>query len=1069
MRTIAIEDIYELTPLQAGMLFHTLYDPDSRPYLEQVVVPMDGSVDRQAFERAWGEVVAANTTLRTSFHWEETDKPIQVVHRAAQISFVFLDLRQVPPHRQTADLAARLEADRQRGIDIATAPLMRVALIRLGATRYRLVLTFHHAILDGWSLQIIIRQFTAAYRALAQGNAAEPIAAHPYRDYIGWLQKQDLNAASRYWRKVLVGHDHSARLPQSFEPGPDQPGAYESLLDSVTTSALRDFARRHKLTLNTLVQGAWAILLGRWTGSDDVVFGVTVSGRPAELPNVDEIAGLFINTLPIRIRLPAQERLTTWLAGIQNDQFEARQFEYSPLTQIQEWAGLPGGTALFETILAFENYPVQLARNEETSGVVFVEQTNYLLSAIVVPGDRLKLRLLYNGRSLSGQTIELLATHFATILAAIAATPADRRVDQLDLLSAEDKQSLRNLNATWTDYPRCGVPQLFDEQAARQPDKIAVEFGGKSVTYEMAARRANQIANRLVQLKVRLGDTVGLLFPNGVELVLAMLGVLKAGGVYVPLDPSAPRRRNAAILSEVGATVIIADPHLTTVAANFGRRVLTLDPGFSALSEAPDYPPSITISGENHAYVMFTSGSTGRPKGTIIPHRAIVRLVRENHYLTIQQSDRIALVSNCAFDAVTFEIWGALLNGAALVGIEFDVMLSPMALQRQVRDSSISVIFVNTALFNEIAAQTPEAFCSLRAVLFGGEAANARSVRRVFEASPQVALLHVYGPTEAATFSTWHPITAQDVVSGIIPIGHPIGNTRVYVLDQAMLPVAPGQTGELYIGGDGLAHGYLAQPGLTAERFVPDPFSTQPGPRLYRTGDKVRWDENGAMVFVGRYDDQIKLRGYRIEPREIEEHLKKRGDLREAIVVARRDDREETQLAAYAVPEVDPQMDLVAILQRDLREHFPPYMLPGSITLLTSLPLTRNGKIDRTGLPDPDHRSVHQVDVALPITPYEQRLAALWQEVLGAKAVDVHENFFHIGGHSLRATQLVSRIQREFGVEVPLRAVFEHPTIAGQAIVLERLAVTPGTAPLPVIKRVARDRQNVAMIPSSKG
>jgi amino acid adenylation domain-containing protein len=1045
-----IEDIYELSPLQSGLLFHTLYEPESRLYFEQILVPIESEIDRGDLERAWAAVIAAHPALRTSFHWQQIDKPVQVVHRTVEAPLDLLDLRNTRQSEQTAELARLCEADRQRGLDIGKAPLLRVTLIQLSSASYRMLLSFHHVILDGWSLQRVYRQFLETYLALRRGEKPQLPAGRPYRNYIRWLHAQKLAGAEGYWRSVLADYDSGARLLLHPRQETDEYASQRRPLPADETAALRQFAQRHRLTLNTLVQAAWAMLLSRLTGSDDVVFGTVVSGRPGDLAGVDEMVGLFINTVPVRVRLPRADNVIGWLLALQASQFAARQFDCTPLVQIQAWAGAGKDRALFDTIIAFENYPVHIGPVDNGPQATLVERTNYPLSVTVMPGD--SIRMLYNRRLLSDATVQRLCEQYASILQMLTAADGVR-IDELDLMSAPDRTALHVLNDTSADYPQLAIPELFDRHAATRPDSAALEFGGRVLSYRELARLSNQLAQRLVRIGVRRGDRVALMMEGSAGMVVSMLAILKAGAAYVPIDLACPQGRIETILADTQSKVTITVPALAARLAAIETAVLALDPDFSGLRDESEEAPSVPLGPEDVAYVMFTSGSTGRPKGAVIPHRAVVRLVCDNAFARIAATDKVGQGSNCAFDAATFEIWGALLNGATLVGLENDVMLQPAALARVIGERGVTVLFVTTALFNELVAAQPDTFHGLRVLLFGGERVNTRRVRQVLGSGGPEIFCHVYGPTETTTFATSHRLSSADLGSGTIPIGRPIDNTTAYVLDSAMRPVAPGETGELYLGGDGLAHGYLGSPGLTAQSFVPSPFAE--GMRLYRTGDKVRWCEDGAIEFVGRLDDQIKLRGHRIEIGEIEFWLNRQPGLRQAIATVREDASGDKRIVAYVVPDPGAPADITSAVQDELLRRLPSYMQPHAIVALPALPLTHNGKIDRKALPDPAQSSERRFSA--PRGELEQRLAALWRDVLAVEQIGRDENFFDVGGHSLRATQLVSRIGREFGVEIPLRAVFERATIAEQATLLEVGA--PAAVPAPRIQRVARASQ----------
>jgi amino acid adenylation domain-containing protein len=1062
MKLQGIEDIYELSPLQQGMLFHTLYEPESRLYFEQVVIPFEGKINCEAFERAWTSVADADTAIRTSFHWEEITKPVQVVHRKALVPVEVRDLRAIEPEKRDGVIEALLADDRRHGFDLQRAPLLRVTLVQLSGYSYRLVLSFHHIILDGWSLQLLVGQFSEAYAALGVGRTPSIPKSRPYSDHIRWLQKQDLAAAQNYWRRVLTGFEGSCRVvPDSLARASDfDEHSFE--LTAESSARLRMFAASQKLTLNTLVQGAWALLIHRLTGSADVVFGVTVSGRTADLQDVEKMVGLFINTVPLRTQIRADTNVTTWLYELQRQQFEARQFDYSPLMQIRRWSEIPGSGPLFDTLLAFENYPVQAGGMEGAAATIFVERTNYPISAAVVPAPRLNIRLLYNRGVLPTGSIRCIGSSYELILNTLS-TAEHKRIGDLETLTEDDRAMFLSINRTRTNYPEDKtVIALWRELVSASPNAAAIEFGTCRMTYGELDRAARKLASKLQSLSVRKETPVAVLLDRSPEFIIAVLGILQAGGTYVPLDTAYPRARVKCILEDIGVKLLLTSAQYAGQhdCSDVVLLVETLlhENGDDSVACAEDCD-----SPDDAAYVMYTSGSTGAPKGIVVPHRAIVRLVRNMDYADIQSNDRLANLSNCAFDAATFEIWGALLNGACVVGVERETALSPAALSASLRRLRISILFITTALFNQMVADTPDVFSTLRLLLFGGEAVDPKWVRVVLQAGPSQTLGHVYGPTESTTFATWYRVTDVDPEAATVPIGRPISNTTAYVLNSDLNCVPLGGTGELYLGGDGVARGYHGKAKATAERFLPDPFSPRPGTRMYRTGDQVRWRIDGGFEFLGRLDKQVKIRGHRIELGEIERRLNEHPQIQQAVVVVRNDASGERSLAAYFVARDGWGAELQRELRALLREHLPDYMQPATLQRIAALPLNSNGKLDYAALP---HPGLGRPELEQPFLEardeVERSLVSIWQKVLGLERVGTRDGFFDIGGHSLRATQLVSRIRRELGVEIALRAIFERPTIAELAELIRHQAGV--SAASGEIARLSRDerRQKLA-------
>ncbi|MEO0669883.1 MAG: amino acid adenylation domain-containing protein [Pseudomonadota bacterium] len=1055
-----IEDIYELSPMQSGMLFHSVYAAGPRMYFEQVVIPFDAAVDPDHFAAAWAAVTAANPVLRTSVHWEDLDKPVQVVHRDARMEVATWDLRRTPPGQREGALQLKLAEDRDRGFRLDQAPLMRIALARLGPTAHRLVLSFHHIILDGWSLQAVFAQFTDAYTRLASGARPTLPATRPYRAFIEWLQAQDPDAAQGYWHKVMADAPGPSGIgratAQDGSNRPDDFGEVELSLPREEADSIRAAATAHQLTLNTLLQGAWALTLARFTGQDDVVFGVTVSGRPAEIGGVEEMIGLFINTVPLRTRLSYATTLSDWLATLQSDQLRARNFDHCGLVQIRDWAGLPGDEELFDTIFAFENYPTQRKDGDAAADTTFIERTNYPLSVAVIPGDGLQVRLLYDGQAVDPAKVRAIGAALLALLRAMTRALTTDTAATLDNVVQDACPVPRP--AARTPYPDTSLPHLFQKIAKATPDAIAVETADSTLSYAVLQARSDALAARLTAAGITRGDRVALLLADTGDLTTAMLAVLSCGAAYIPLDLAYPAERVANILRDTSAPLILTDA--TRLKDAQAHEVKALDIAATDASPPVARPAHVPCP-DDVAYVMFTSGSTGTPKGIEIPHRAIVRLVRDTDYVALDAGSRIARHSNIAFDAATFEIWGALLNGGTTVALDRDTVLSPDALTEALKARGITTMFLTTALFNRIAAERADAFACLDTLMFGGEAADLTTVRAVLDGRGPKRLLHVYGPTESTTFATWQHLTEVTPDQTAPPIGTAIAHSTAYVLDAALRPVPQGAAGELFLGGDGLAHGYAGRAGLTAQSFVPDPYGDHPGARLYRTGDRVWQDSAGRIVFLERIDTQIKLRGYRIELSEIETHLAADPTVAQVIVMLR-GTGEARRIVAYVVPAPGAPDDLTTHLTQALARTLPAYAIPEAIVTLDALPLNRNGKVDRAALPEPTAKAPVPDTAPAPAGSTEDKLTHIWAAVLERDDFARTDNFFDIGGHSLRVTQLASRIKRDLGVDLPLRTVFENPTVAALARIIDadQPPAAEATAPAPArkagIKPIAR-------------
>jgi amino acid adenylation domain-containing protein/non-ribosomal peptide synthase protein (TIGR01720 family) len=1049
-----VEDIYPLSPAQQGMLFHSLYAPHSAVYVGQLTLTLKGNLDKSALERAWLQVVNRHTALRSTFAWEGLDEPLQVVRKDVSLSLVEEDWREAAAAEQAARLQSFLESDRRLGFDLTAPPLMRQALIRLSEDSYQLVWTHHHLLLDGWSMSLVLEEVFPLYEAFVGGPRPRLGRSRPYRDYIAWLGRQDERPAELFWRESLKGLTGPTPLPAGRDDAlaEGETGVERKRLPQPLTARLRSRARRRHLTLSTLIEAAWALLLARYSGERAVVFGTTVSGRPAALAGVEKMVGLFINTLPMRVEVRPGESPATLMKRIQSLQSEMRQYEFSPLVKIQEWCGLPRGVSLFDSIVAFENYP--LNAEELKRGLSFdiiearsFEKTNYPVALVVMPGPELMIEALYDGGRFDAAMVVRMLGHLETLLEQIAADAAPRVSDLSILTEQERRLLLVEFNDTRSDYPSgASLAELFERQVERTPDAIAVEFEGERLTYSELNARANRLANYLRKRGVGAETLVGISMGRSADMVVGMLGVLKSGGAYVPLDPTHPKQRLAFMLEDAGVKVTLSEGRLLERLPAHGAKVICLDGEWQEIARESEAAPRSGTCGDNLAYVMYTSGSTGAPKGVSITQGAISRLVINSNYVRLGPADGVAQVSNSSFDVSTFEVWGALLNGARLVVLTADIALSPRQFAGQLRDAQISVMFLTSSLFNEVARQAPDSLGSVRHLLVGGEAVDPGWCREVLAGGPPARLLNAYGPTESTTFALWQEVRSVDENAKTIPIGRPLSNTRAYVLDDDMNPLPAGVVGQLYIGGEGLARCYWNRPDLTAERFVPDPFGGDPGGRLYKTGDLVRHLEDGRVDYLGRNDHQVKLRGFRIELGEIESALKQMPGAREAIVLASGDAPADKRLVAYMVCGPGPPPTTREV-RSFITERLPDYMAPSAVVIIDGLPLTPNGKLDRDALGRLGAAApISEESYVAPRNSVEAAVAAIWAEILGIERVGAHDNFFDLGGHSLLATRVISGIRYVFKVDLPLKALFESATVAEMASAVIANESKPGQA-----------------------
>ncbi|TMM29727.1 MAG: amino acid adenylation domain-containing protein, partial [Actinobacteria bacterium] len=1027
-----VEDVYPLTPMQAGMVFHGLAQGDQGVYFEQATFVLDGVPDPDTLAAAWRRVVDRTPILRSRVVWEGVDQPLQLVQRHVTLPVTHHDWRALTDVDRRDGLTRLLAQDRARGMDLGDAPLMRLALARLSSTEVQVVLTFHHVLLDGWSFFQVLADVFTAHAALATGRDPQLPARPPFREYLRWLAAQDQRDAERYWRGILAGFESPTPLPFDRVPmEAHRAGSVQKVRASLPAAAfghLREVARAKGLTVNTVVQGAWALLLSRYSGQRDVVFGTTVSGRPAELPGVESMVGMFINTLPTRVRVRGGQAVADWLRGIQAAQTEARHFDFLSLPQLQSCSGVPGGVNLFDSIVVFENYPI----NDDAAAehglrlrdVGAVETTNYPLSVMVVPGPELNVELGYDPALFDAATVERLAGQLLMLLGRFAGR-ADGPVADLSMLTpAQRHLVLEAWNDTAHQVPTGTVPELFAEQARRTPTATAVVCDGERMGYAELNARANRLAHRLIRLGVRPEQPVGLLMDRSIAVAVAELAILKAGGVYVPLDMRAPAERMRLLLADVGATVLVTDAAWESTAHDVHSGQVVLADAAEALSSEPPDEPLVLLDPENLAYVMYTSGSTGRPKGVAVRHRDIVDFAFDRRFRT-GAHERVLLHSPHSFDASTYELWVPLLRGGrAVVAPPGDVDAD--VLRRMVTEHGVTGIFLTSGLFRIVAQEAPDAFAGAQEVWTGGEVVPAAALRRVLDACPGLVVVDVYGPTETTTYATMRPMRTVESVPDVVPIGRPIDNMRTYVLGADLRLVPPGVPGELFIGGVGVARGYLDRPGLTAQRFVADPFGPA-GARMYRTGDVVKWTDDGELQFVGRSDEQVKLRGFRIELGEIEAALLGHPEVAEAVVVVRQESGRK-RLVAYVVPAAGaaPQSAGLRVFLGGL---LPDYMVPSVFVTLDALPLNANGKVDRRALPAPDPGTAVDSGYLAPRTDAERELARIWTDVLGAARVGIDDDFFELGGDSILSIQVASRA-RQAGLGIMPRDLFRYPTVA---------------------------------------
>lgn len=1070
-----IESVYPLSPMQEGMLFHTLLNPYSGIYLMQNRHRLEGALQPIEFVEAWRRVVSRHPVLRTSFVWRSQKRPLQVVHKNIDLPFDVLDWRGLPEEAQEARLDVELQSELKAGFDFSKAPLMRFRLIRLRDHVYEFVHSFHHILLDEWCTSVVMMDFLAHYEALVRREAPAVPRARPYRDYIDWLGRQDRPAAEAFWRGYLKGFVSPTQLgfeePRALGPSNDRP--IEDVMSRVSaeaTAALSALGQRHRLTLNTIVQGALALLLSHYSGEPEVLFGVTVAGRPPELPEVASIVGLFINTLPLRVSVPADKPLFPWLASLLDQNLKLRQYEYTPLVDIQRWSDIERGQALFQSLFVFENAPIDPALRE--GRIIFKVQqvrdrvhTNYPITVMAWPGTELALKISYDRSRVRPEMATRLLGHLRTLLEAMAARP-DARLGDLPLLTlAERQQALVEWNATSAgEADFSSFAARFHAQVARTPNAVAVSCGEQTLTYAELNRISNRVAHGLIAQGVGPEQRVVLLAERGIELLTMILAVFKAGGAYVPLEPAYPSERVARIVTSSEPRVVLTrgryrdglEGALSSLPGQHRPALVIIEDLLGATfsdENSPDENPKERGGPGNLAYVIYTSGSTGVPKGAMVERRGMLNnMLSKIPRLDLTPGDVIAQTASPCFDISVWQLLTALLFGGVVEIVPDEIASDPPRLLDHLERRGIAIVEVVPAVLQGMldAAgehEAPPSLRRLRWILPTGEALPIALARAWLTRYPAVPLMNAYGPAECSDDVALHPLTTPPTShEAHVSIGRPVDHLRLYVLDHLLAPLPIGVCGELYVGGLGVGRGYLGEPRRTAEAFLPDPFSREPGKRLYRTGDLGRYRADGLIEFVGRRDHQVKVRGFRIELGEIEARLVEHADVQEAAVLAREDRPSVKRLVAY-VAIASAKAPTAEELRAFLKARVPEYMVPSTFVFLQALPRTANGKVDRSALPAPE--SGDALGFVRPRTATEELLAAIWAEVLGAPRIGMEDSFFDLGGHSLLLTQVLSRVRRVFGVEPPLRSLFETPTVAAQARAVEAARGAPAGPPAP--------------------
>jgi amino acid adenylation domain-containing protein len=1059
MKDVKWIDTYPLTPMQEGMLYHYLSDRTAGVDLEQIVWTLNEEIHFPLYQQAWNQVIHHIPMLRTSYGWENQEQPLQRIQAETELLLQEQDWRGKSEAQQNNDLEEFMQADRRRGFDLKIAPLMRVVLFRLTDSRYKVLWAFHHILMDGRSFPVVLHQVSQVYEALRENRKILLPTVPSFRKYIEWLQQQNWNGYQFFWQNYLrnfsaptplpfSGHSHNRQIVRQREE-------IEFPLSAGMTRQMKSRMEAQGLTLNTLIQGAWALLLSRYSGERDIVFGAARACRKSSIPEAEDMVGLITNTVPVRVDVDPQQAVLEYLQSLSTRQKELRKVENTPLIRVQEWSELPSGVPLFDSMIVFDHEVLSSAlsrldsRWKERQARLY-EQTNFPITLYAYAEEQLLLRIAYDRERFQKSTMERMGRHLRCLLESIT-NDLQLPLQEISLLTREEEiQLLQTWNATAVEYDRylC-MHQLIEEQVRCSGDQTAVATGIDSISYAHLNEKANQLAHSLIEMGVGPDMGVGVALDRSLEMMIALLGILKAGGAYLPLDVTYPQERLRYMIEDSGIPILLTQERHAEQFTQENLKPVYLDRDWKTIAGYSRENPVTGVNPAHLAYVIYTSGSTGNPKGVMVEHRNAVNFFTGMNQVLEQNPAGVWLaVTSLSFDISVLELFWTLTRGFKVVlaaGLHEESHLQksmrsiPPSIPELIRSHQVTHLQCTPSLVKMLLLDEEMRDCwkQLTHLLIGGEAFPASLAQQLL---PLVRgkILNMYGPTETTIWSTVYPVTEPE---GSVPIGKPIANTRIYIVDRQMKLVPVGVEGDLLIGGEGVVRGYLKRPELTAGSFRDDPFSIVPGAGIYITGDRARYREDGNIEYLGRSDFQVKILGHRIEPGEIESLLESHQEVRESVVIPWESSSDTVRLVAYFIPRNGHPVEIQE-LRNYLRSRLPEHMIPTNVIQLQEFPLTPNGKINRRALPAPEavEKETDQSieNSTAPRNEWEKILAGIWRRILKLPQVSVQDHFFRLGGHSLLALQLVSAIRREFDVEITLAELFREPTVAGLAEILQQ-------------------------------
>ncbi|MFF2888659.1 amino acid adenylation domain-containing protein [Paenibacillus sp. NPDC057967] len=1018
-----VEDMLALTPAQEGLLFHYASGRHQEDYVQQLMVRFTGECRMDRLQAAWEEVIRRNEMLRTVFRYEKLERPVQIVLKQAQTPIRIVDLSERAQADRTQGLQEERERERRHVPDLETAPL-RVTLCKLADGEGEMIVTWHHILFDGWSNGILLKELLHGYRKLSMGDSLiVPSGKTRFKEFVKWHQSRDRDAQRMYWQRELADWTERTVVAEPVSHAGERAGGEpcRRKLPQAEAEAMVQFAQSREVTLAALLYGAWGLLLSRYSRTDDVVFGTTVSGRVPHIHGIEEMVGLFINTIPLRVQCGTDMSVDQYIRLVNEGLKRREDYEHTGLVDIGTYSGLNQREPLFDTIVVLENYPLDMKLMQDELLKIehyeMTETTHYGITVGIQTFEGIELEIAYDGSRYTKAFIERLAGHYCQLIKGMTAVP-ERAIGMIDMISEiERNEILHHFNREITTASTEPVHSLFEKQACETPARIAIISSGREVTYGELNDRVNRVAAELKRRGAVSGERVAILMERDEHLIAAMLGVLKSGAAYVPIDTSYAPDRIAQILQDCDAGLLLAAPD---VAERYGYREKCLNPIEVSLYEKESQPLDAAHTSNDAAYILYTSGSTGRPKGVVVEHGNLLAYVRAfQHEFKLTEEDGFLQQASCSFDQFVEEMYPILLSGGKLVIADKMDVLDPSRLERLLRDGGVTVVSCSPLLLNEWNRQ--DGWDGVRIFISGGDVLKPEYYANLIK---RAVVYNTYGPTEATVCATYHRCSLE--TQGSVPIGKPIWNYRVYVQNAAGKLQPVGVPGEICIGGEGVARGYLNRPELTAESFVDDPYLA--GGRLYKTGDVGKWLPDGSIQFLGRADEQIKIRGYRVEPGDVEHHLLTHPSIEDAIVLTANDAYGQKALAAYIEKACDD-----ALFAEELREYLearlPAYMVPSYFYIIPEVPRTTNGKTDKKALADIAQPLDRRSRADVPLSETELNIRRVWQEVLKLEDVGLHDHFFDLGGNSILLMQLHGKLEKQFGWGLSIVDLFTYSTI----------------------------------------